>query len=575
MYILLGEPRGREQFDLYNNLVTTELWFYQGDTDKGIPRFFNLVFYKPQDVGVFRLYSPALDRPGALLRGQAGAQPQLAFDNLYRISPDLARAAITFDASEPIDRNGVSTAMLGTEAMMARIEESPKRAVRTDYLDGWFRYGNRVSADYSFNYVPSRSTFAVLLGPERTSFLHYAVEIDFENFPMETDPDQTTYYTTLDVSLEVRDRSGTLVIADEKESYVELTPSQIEASDGTALSYQDGVPLVPGDYTVTVIVRNRMLQQYTVAETQVRVESVTPAVSDLVLGFSVEEEPVTASDPSPTLETFEVSGTRVHPAASGLFAVGDTAYVFLQVREALPEHSLSVQLLDGETVLREHSISGAELDSEPVVQLLSLADMYGGSYEVRADLVDAAGQVLVRRTAPISLSPRTNVPRPAFTARRNFDPEEPGLLAMTVGDQLWSLGRYEDARAKLEEAVAANNPDLPMAKWKLAGAYVRDREGARALELLVPLEPEFPQQYEVVLGLGLAYYLEGELEKAAELLERAMTIRAPGTNLLNALADVYLTLGTPEKARPLLERSLELDGTQESVQRKLSALPSG
>jgi Flp pilus assembly protein TadD len=114
-----------------------------------------------------------------------------------------------------------------------------------------------------------------------------------------------------------------------------------------------------------------------------------------------------------------------------------------------------------------------------------------------------------------------------------------------------------------------------MAKWKLAGAYVRERRAAEALELLVPLEPEFSQQYEVVLGLGLSYYLEGELEQAAQYLDRALTIRAPRTSLLNALADVYLKLGEPDKARPLLERSLKLDGSQEAIQETLSTLPTG
>lgn len=137
------------------------------------------------------------------------------------------------------------------------------------------------------------------------------------------------------------------------------------------------------------------------------------------------------------------------------------------------------------------------------------------------------------------------------------------------------LGRFDEARANFEKAVGANNPNIPMARWKLAGAYVRERRTAEALELLVPLEPEFPQQYEVVLGLGLSYYVEGELERAGEYLARAMTIRAPRTSLLNALADIYLQLGEPEKARPLLERSLKLDGSQDAIQEKLSALPTG
>ncbi len=112
---------------------------------------------------------------------------------------------------------------------------------------------------------------------------------------------------------------------------------------------------------------------------------------------------------------------------------------------------------------------------------------------------------------------------------------------MTIGDQLWSLGRFDEARAKFEDSVAANNPNLPMAKWKLAGAYVRAREVDRALELLVPLEQDFPEQYEVVLGLGLSYYVKEELDKASEFLER----------------------------------SLELDASQDAIRKKLGELPTG
>ncbi|MGH9388415.1 MAG: hypothetical protein ACRD1Z_02295, partial [Vicinamibacteria bacterium] len=392
------------------------------------------------------------------------------------ISPELARASLTFDATAPVDRRDTSAALLGTELMLARIEESPKRAVRTDYVDAWLRYGKRVSADYSFNFVPSRSTFAVLLGPGGSQFLQYAVEIDFENFPVETDEAKTKYYTTVDVSLEIRNREGVLVLADDKESFVELSRSQMEAGSGSSFSYQDGLPLVPGDFNVTVILRNRVLHQYTVAEREVKVVATPaeePLLSDIVLGFQIEEDP-TPGNPG-SLKTFEAAGLRVHPATDGLFAIGDTAHVFFQVASAGADARLRITLLDGQRIIREHELLAAEYVERPLDQRLDLSEMAGGTYQVRVQLVGAAGpseQVLVEKTTSLTLSPRTAVPRPAFTARRSFDAAEPGMLAMTLGDQLWSLGRFDEARLKLEEAVAANNPKLPMADWKLAGAYV-------------------------------------------------------------------------------------------------------
>jgi GWxTD domain-containing protein len=576
MYVILGEPKNRERFDNQTQLFTSELWFYQGDPSKGLPPFFYLLFFKPQDVGEFRLYSPVLDTPGGLLRGNAGAETARAFDTLYRISPELARASLTFDATAPVNRRDTSAALLGTELMLSRIEESPKRAVRTDYVDGWLRYGKKVSADYSFNFVPSRSTFAVLIGPGGSRFLQYAVEIDFENFPVETDEARTKYYTTVDVSLEIRNREGVLVLADDKESFVELSRSQIESGSGSSFSYQDGLPLVPGDFNVTVILRNRVLHQYTVAEREVNVGATPagqPALSDIVLGFQIEEDPAGIAG---GLKTFEAAGLRIHPATDGLFAIGDTAHVFFQVASAGIDHRLRIALLEAGRTLREHELSAAEFAGRPVHQRLDLSAMAGGSYEVRVELLGAAGspeRVLVEKTAPLTLSPRTAVPRPAFTARRSFDAVEPGMLAMTLGDQLWSLGRFDEARKMLEEAVAEDNPKLPMADWKLAGAYVRSREPERALELLLPLEPDFGDQYEVALGIGLSYYLKGALTDAARYLERAAQIRPAGTSLLNALGDIYLRLQRPGDARRFLEQSLALDPAQEAVRKQIATLP--
>ncbi len=576
MYVILGEPKNRERFDNESELFTSELWFYDGDPAKGLPPFFYLLFFKPQDVGEFRLYSPALDTPGALLRGNAGTETARAFDALYRVSPELARASLTFDATAPVNRKDTSAALLGTELMLARIEESPKRAVRTDYVDGWLRYGKRVSADYSFNFVPSRSTFAVLFGPEGSQFLQYAVAIDVENFPVETDEARTRFYTTVDVSLEIRDRKGALVLADDKESFIELSRSQVEAGSGSSFSYQDGLPLVPGDFNVTVILRNRLLHQFTVAERELSVgvkEAGQPLLSDIVLGFQVEEDPDARTG---ALKTFEAAGLRIHPATDGLFAIGDTAHVFFQVSSASSGERVRVALLDGVNVIREHELSAAEHASRPVDQLLDLSDMAGGRYEVRVQLVGPSGsdeRVLVEKRAALTLSPRTAVPRPAYSVRRSFDADEPGMLAMTLGDQLWSLGRFEAARLKLEEAVAARNPKLPMADWKLAGAYVRSREPDRALELLLPLEPEFGNQYEVALGLGLSFYLKGELGSALGFLERAAGIRPASTGLLNALGDIYGRLARPDDARRVFERSLALDPDQDTIRKQIESLP--
>ena len=266
MYIILGEPREIQRYDGYNEIVPVQLWFYQGDPTKGIPSFFYLLFFKRNAVGEYQLYHPIVDGPQALLTGAQftpGSDNLAALDALRQVNAELAQASLSFDTSDPADVFA-GRASLGTDIMLARIEESPKRAIRTDYADAHLRYGEMVSANYSFNFVPSRSYFAVLYGPQDTPFVHYSIEIDPGNFSLETDEDQTKFYTTLDIKLDVKDMEGNLVLANDREVFIEFSQSQIDHVKANPLSYQDDFPLLPGEYQVSVIWQNRVNTQFTV-----------------------------------------------------------------------------------------------------------------------------------------------------------------------------------------------------------------------------------------------------------------------------------------------------------------------
>jgi tetratricopeptide (TPR) repeat protein len=228
-------------------------------------------------------------------------------------------------------------------------------------------------------------------------------------------------------------------------------------------------------------------------------------------------------------------------------------------------------LLLGEQVLdtRESAVDGAYAVA---LGELSTLGTSGGIYRVRARLLASDGALLAERSAPLTLSPRTSVPRPNFVYRRGFNAAVPGLLPLVLGDQWWNLGKPDLALSLYEKAVAAGNPDLPQARWKLAHAYLSRGYTSRALDLLAPLEASFPEQYEVVSGFGLVYSRSSEDEKAVVYLERALALRPPDTALLNALGESHRKLGNREKAREYFQRSLELDPEQPAVRDALSQL---
>lgn len=150
MYVILGEPQQKQSYDGLAEVVSIEHWFYQGEQARGLPPFFDLLFFKERDVGEYRLYNPLMDGPRALLRmGPFSPQDDRAvMRQLTSVSVDLARAAVSIDRGEVAEgREGRFP--MGSNFTMAAIEKSPYRAVRTDYVDAYLRYGSRVSSEYS------------------------------------------------------------------------------------------------------------------------------------------------------------------------------------------------------------------------------------------------------------------------------------------------------------------------------------------------------------------------------------------------------------------------------------------
>ena len=569
-YIILGEPRTIQRFYGNNALKEAELWFYQGQEGRGLPAFFYLLFFKRDEVGDYQLYHPLMDGPASLLRGtdiSRATDNLVAVGKLEEIDAELAHASLSLDAGEPPDFL-TGRAAIGVDALLARIEDSPQRAINTDYIDAWMKFGKRVSAEYSFNFVPNRHLFAIMagmVGPEATPIVHYSIELDPTSFGLETDEDQSKFYTTLDVTVEATNSDGTLVHSTARSTFIELTPRQVDEIRTAPVAYQDDFPLVPGTYTISVIVRNRALKNYTVAEVDIEIAEylpTTPAIVDVILCYqaTVVAEVIEPDE----VRTFQLGGVRLEPATGNIFAIGDTVTVFTQAHAAPDGATTRFDLVSGDEVF--DSDAGARTGE------LSTLGLVSGDYEVRVQLVSTDGAVVAEKRVELTLSPRTHVPRPAFVYRRGFNTKAPGLLALVRGDQLWRLSRFEDAQQAFEASVAAGNPNLPQAQWKLATAYLRAGEAERAMTRLAPLEERFPEQFEVVAGLGLGFYLEKNYEKTVSYLERAAAIRPPDTSILNALGDSHQRLGDEDKARHYFERSLELDPAQDAVSKRLARM---
>ena len=177
---------------------------------------------------------------------------------------------------------------------------------------------------------------------------------------------------------------------------------------------------------------------------------------------------------------------------------------------------------------------------------------------------------------PIStLSPRTSIARAGFVFRHSFNTEcsrAPGAGARAAAPGARRASRKRKRR--FTRTVAAENPDLVVGEME-AGyrAAVFPRKPDEALELLLPLADAPCLRAGGRRGAGSRALPEERVFRsgATTSSRRSPSVRRTRP-LLNALGDSYQNLGQHDKARESFERSLALNPGQEAVKIRLDTL---
>jgi GWxTD domain-containing protein len=586
-YILLGEPRSRQNFEGKDGIYPSELWFFNNPELKsfGLPPFFSLLFFRRHGTGEFQLYDPVGDGPQALLtRVNTDSMDfrkdvERAYNELQWIDPELAQASLSFMPDEG-DVMQFQASSFGTVELLSNIVRSPLFGLDTSYAERLDFERGAVESDYLFRFVRSTGMMNVLPGPQDRLYLHWVIELAPQDVAFVEDNDSGLYASTFVASVEIESKAspGTLVLQERKESFVTLKPSE-RAALHLPFSYSGMTPLVPGEYTVRVILRNRAcpgrderdcLKSYTLLDGDVRVPDwpAAPALSDVVLAYGSELE-----SGEPIYRSYRFGSQEILPNPNAVYAIGEKMMAAVVPLNTGAGGSVRFQLVsedvEGKVAIDQTTpLRGPGL----LLQELSLESFAGGRYQLAVSLLDPAGRELDRRSVPVTISPRTSIPRPSVRSSMvQIRPELPGSVHMTLAEQYLSLGRKDDARRMFEEALQANGK-LGPARERLARMELEAGNTARVVELLEPVYSQVKDRFEVVAPLGQAYFHEQKFAEAADCLEKALVLRRPEPSILNLLANTVYRLGNLARAQELLEQSLALDGSQAGVKEILEKI---
>lgn len=563
-YIVLGEPRDIERIN-ESGVYNTEVWFYQGLTQYGLPSGFSVVFFQKDGVGEYVLYSPTMDGPQALMTNYMGDRADYlsAFKELRQINPQLANVSMSLIPGETASMGRPS---LSSDVLLQQMYTVPQKQFEDKYAQKFLIYKDIVEVDYTANYIDSNALVKLVREPSGDFFVHYLIEIN--RFSVEQF--ENKFVTHLKINGTVSDQEGKTIHQYERALPVELSQEQLQRITYLPFAFYDMFPLIPGSYKFSVLLKNEASKEFTSIERDIIVpeEVSMPFLSAMVLGYNSQ------TDINENLKPFKFGKQRIYCQPSKIYHQRDKLYLVFQImglnRDLQQRAVLQYEILKEDQPVFVISRKLMDYpDPLSIQEQFLLQDYSPAHYQMVVKLMDGDQEILSEREH-FEITPTTGVPRPWAHSTSLYPPSHPSY-SLTKGRQYFNKGEIVKARIELEKAYA-RQPNVEDIALPLANIYMTLKDPARVRNILAPFAEAEEAKYETLFFLGKANQAMGEYDRAITLYDRAITSHGINIYLLNALGECYEALGNAEEALAAWEKSLEIRPDQQDIQDKVKAL---
>lgn len=568
IYIILGDPQDIERYEGKSSTYDAEVWFYQGKTNLGLPPAFHVVFFKPGGSGEFRLYSPTADGPQALMSGYLGdVDPTAAYEKLRDIEPSLAEVSLSLEPAEAGTVYGKPS--LAADLLLQRIATAPARGIASQYAQKFLAYKDLVEVEYSANYIDNASLIRVIKDPSGPYFVHY----DVQPQRLSVNERENSYYTTLKVNGRVSAPGGRLVYQFDKSVVLNLNEAQMDEASRVPFNYQDLFPLVGGDYTLSLLIKNEVSKEFTSVEQALRIPDAEKAVqmTQPLLGYrAVRLDPA-----AQRMKAFRVGPYQIFCQPDRTFSRQETLAVALQLHNLTGALAASAEikfefLKDGRsfrTIVRKPSECP---DLPDIVEEIPLSDFAPAHYALKVG-VGAGGAEIVSALEEFEVSFAERLPRPWYFSRILPDAGDPSTSGI-IGLQLFNLGRLAEAQSRLE-SVFAKVPGSEDAAAALARVHLARGAAPEAVRILGPfIDPARTAKYETFVLSAQALRQARRPEEAVAALQRAVERFGINAVLMNLMGECLVELDRVPEALAAFERSLALSPDQPSIRARVDEL---
>jgi tetratricopeptide (TPR) repeat protein len=452
-----------------------------------------------------------------------------------------------------------------SDTVIASIRSVPEKKFSDAYARSYLNYKDFVETDYSHNYIQSSFKVKVFKSSGQF-FIHWSCEPEKVSFAQQNE----TYSASFELILRMEDLEGNLVLEKEEEIPLKLNAEQYKKHERQRFAFQNILPAIPGKYKIFVLLKNKTAKDFSSFDTEVSVpeEGGSPLVSNLLL-YQVREKVSEAQKNN--LKAFSFAASQYLFNTRNEFTPQGELGCYLQTYnfQGKPENSVvsvlfEINSLDLKSVVMSQKKPLDEVlcsDREGMdIGPFSLSTLKPGYFEVEVSLLDAGGRKLLSGKEGFVLLAQPYLVLPwVYSKLYSSFPNSEGLYFLS--SQYFMVQKYEKAKSLLEQALKLR--DEPRTRLLLAKSLFALNQYQDSLTLVVPVY-QASHNREAAKVIALDYTGLKDWSSALIYLNKLLE-EATEVSVLNLAADCYLNLNQPEKALPLIQKSLELNPAQPAV----------
>ncbi len=567
-YMILGKPNSIERFESKAGLYPAQVWYYHGDPTLGLPTYFNITFFRPNNTTEWKFYNPSMDGPAALLIKQAPVD-ETNFEGIYEtikeLAPELAMPSMTMIPNEiapgfrPPMRNNI---------LISNIYESPKRKINASYASHFLNYKGYVTVEDSINYVDN--TFLVAITRyERFGFNFVNISLQPKQISLGYDDKSSQYFFSYDVSIGLR-KGDTDVYEYKKKFDFYLEANRVNALKANGIVIHDAFPVIPGDYKVSVYAMNSVGKEFTYFEKDIKVSSTgSPTLATPIIGYKSELQadnfffPYRFDDKKLFVDTGKTLGFKERP----MLFIG--AYNLDQPIWEKGKVAIELRGLSERTPFKKtYNLS---LNQYPYSRDMNILYRLGAEgetfnpdyYELDVKLLDGAGNVWDTRPAQFIVSPLTAVAYPMETFKKTRA-DNPYYFYYILAQQYEKTGKIDQAENYYAKAIE-NNADFKEGITEYLNILNRQKKYNQVLVEVEKLKDDerFSLDYHLVKATAL--YGMKDYNEALNHLLKANAVYDSDIRVLNLLGFTLLNLKEYDEALKAFNASLSLNDKQDFI----------